>query len=195
VAFWILAGMESQRRFRELTLENWTEPDPTNKVFGRMSPVLGVGPRSMSGDDWARAFLAVELKQHVPNEIRELFDVARGAMLYGWFFYPLFALGEEPLYRVLEAAVRARYRQIGGQKQEPRFKEAIDFLVENDVIPKPDREHWDAARELRNAASHREQHEALPPGTILRHLEVSAHDINRLFARPRTVAIEQQPQE
>lgn len=182
--------MESNRRFRELTLENWTEPDPTNKAFGRMSPVVGVGPRSMSGDDWARAFLSVELKQHIPHEIRELFEVARGAMLYGWFFYPLFALGEEQLYRVLEAAARARYRQTGGPQREPRFKEAIDFLVGNAVIPEPDREHWDAARELRNAASHREQHAAMPPGTILRHLELSAHDINRLFAREPTGAIQ-----
>jgi Domain of unknown function (DUF4145) len=182
-------------RFRELTPENWREPDPTNKAFGRMSPVLGVGPRSMRGDDWARAFLAVELKQHVPHEIRELFEVARGAMLYGWFFYPMFALGEEQLYRVLEATVRARYKQIGGQKREPRFKQAIDFLIENNVIPESDGEHWHAARELRNAASHRDQHEALPPGTILRHLEVSAHDINRLFARPPKGVSQQQPQE
>ncbi len=187
--------MESNRRFRELTLKNWTEQDPTNKAFGRMSPVVGVGPRSMSGDDWARAFLSVELKQHVPHEIRELFEVARGAMLYGWFFYPLFALGEEQLYRVLEAAARARYRQTGGPKQEPRFKEAIDFLVDNAVIPEPDSERWDAARKLRNAASHREQHTAMPPGTILRHLELSAHDINRLFAREPTGAIQRQIRE
>jgi hypothetical protein len=45
----------------------------------------------------------------VPEPIRELFDVARGAMIYGWFFYPLFRLGEDQLHRVVEAAVVARY--------------------------------------------------------------------------------------
>jgi Domain of unknown function (DUF4145) len=170
-------------RFKELTLANWSAPDPANKAFGRFSPVVGVGPRSMSGDDWARSFLAVELKEHVPEEIRELFAVARGAMLYGWFFYPMFALGEEQLYRVLEAAVRARYRQIGGKEREPRFSTALRMLIERDVIPEQDRESWDAARELRNAGSHREEHQALPPGDILRHLEMAVHDINRLFAR------------
>lgn len=171
-------------RFKELTLTNWSAPDPINKAFGRFSPIVGVGPRSMSGDDWARNFLAVELKEHVPQEIRELFAVARGAMLYGWFFYPMFALGEEQLYRVLEAAVRARYRQIGGEQRSPRFEAALKLLIEKDVIPEQDSERWDAARKLRNAGSHREEHQALPPGTILRHLEVAAHDINRLFARP-----------
>jgi len=170
--------------FRELTLANWSTPDPANDVFARMSPVAGVGPRRMSGDDWARAFLGVDLKEHVPREVRELFAVARGAMLYGWFFYPMFALGEQQLYRVLEAAARARYRQVGGEKREPHFAQVIDFLIGVNVIAEMDGERWHAARELRNAASHPEQHEALPPGAILRHLEVSAHDINRLFARP-----------
>ncbi len=175
-------------RFKELALENWSAPDPTNDVFGRFSPVVGVGPRRMSGDDWAREFLAVELKEHVPEEVRELFAVARGAMLYGWFFYPMFFLGEEQLYRVLEAAVRARYRELGGWQRNPRFQRAINLLIEKDVIPEQDNERWDAARKLRNAASHRERHEVLPPGTVLQYLEVTAHDINRLFARtPRTM--------
>jgi hypothetical protein len=178
-------------RFRDLTLANWATPDPANEVFARMSPLAGVGPRRMSGDDWAREFLAVELRQHVPHEIRELFAVARGAMLYGWFFYPMFALGEEQLYRVLEAAARARYKQVGGQKRRPSFEKAINFLIESDVIPQMDGEPWHAARELRNAASHREQHEALPPGTILHHLQMTAHDINRLFARPARGAPEE----
>ena len=34
------------------------------------------------------------------------------AMLYGWFFYPLFRLGEEQLYRVCEAAAAVRYTQL-----------------------------------------------------------------------------------
>ena len=35
------------------------------------------------------AFLSVELDEKVPHEIKELFAVARGVLLYGWFFYPL----------------------------------------------------------------------------------------------------------
>lgn len=137
----------------------------------------------MTGDDWARAFLAVELKDHVPERIRDLFAVARGALLYGWFFYPLFFLGEQQLYRVVEAAAKARYLELDGPRHRPSFEHAIDWLIEREVIPSGDHERWDAVRELRNAASHPERQEIMPPGAVLGGLKATAHNINRLFAR------------
>lgn len=92
--------------FKPLTPTNWLQPDPTSGIFGRVSPVAG--PMRMDGEDWARRFLAVELASHVPEPVRDLFAVARGALVYGWFFYPLFKLGEEQIYRVAEAAARQR---------------------------------------------------------------------------------------
>jgi hypothetical protein len=171
-------------RFKPLTLGNWRDPDPVNAAFGRLSPV--VGPRRMDGDDWAREFLSVELKKHVPENVRALFEVARGAMLYGWFFYPLFRLGEEQLYRVAESAVRARCRQLDAPGRRPTFARAITWLIEQGVIPEADRDRWTAVRELRNHASHPERHTAMPPGAVLTMLNANAHDINRLFARGRS---------
>lgn len=167
--------------FKQLTPANWTKPDPTSEPFGRVSPL--VGPVRATGQDWARSFLAVELKEHVAEDVRELFAVARGAMLYGWFFYPLLRLGEEQLYRVSEAALRSRFSQLRGTKQEPTFEQAVEWLVLRGVIPEADRERWTAARHLRNIASHPKRQAAMPPGAVLRMLEVVAHDINRLFAR------------
>ena len=66
--------------FKQLTANNWDRPDDTSKIFGRMSPLVGVVP--MNGNDWARAFLGVELPESVPEEIRDLFAVARGTLLY-----------------------------------------------------------------------------------------------------------------
>lgn len=77
---------------KRLTPDNWTEPDAVNANFVRFSPL--VGAVTINGEDWARHILAVELADHVPSEITELFAVARGAMLYGWFYYPLFRLGK-----------------------------------------------------------------------------------------------------
>lgn len=77
--------------FKELSAANWLEADPTSTLFWRESRL--VGPMMMDAQSWARSFLAVELKQHVPEDVRELFAVARGAVLYGWFFYPLFRVG------------------------------------------------------------------------------------------------------
>jgi hypothetical protein len=167
--------------FKHLTLANWREPDPVNAAFMRLSPV--VGPRRMTGDDWAREFLAVELKPHVPEHIRDLFAVARGAMLYGWFFYPLFRLGEEQLYRVVEAAATARYRELRGPRRRPTFEHAINWLIECRVIPADDKERWAAVRMMRNSASHPERQDIMTPGGVYRVLNAAAHDINRLFAR------------
>lgn len=168
-------------RFKELTLANWDQPDPANAAFGQISRV--VGPRKMTGGDWAREFLSVELGPHVPEQLTELFAVARGALLYGWFFYPMFLLGEDQLHRVLETAIKVRYAELGGPHRRPTFKHAIDWLIQCKVIPPEDGERWDGARTMRNAASHPERQGAIAPGTVLRTLRETAHDINRLFAR------------
>jgi hypothetical protein len=65
--------------FKELTPANWQQPDPVSTQFGRDSRL--VGPVTMDGADWARAFLSVDLKPHVPGDVRGLFEVARGALL------------------------------------------------------------------------------------------------------------------
>lgn len=168
-------------RFKELTLSNWDQPDPANQVFARISRL--VGPHKMTGSDWAREFLSVELGPQVPDQVCELFEVARGALVYGWFFLPMFLLGEDQLHRVLETAVRLRYAELGGPRSQPSFKHAIDWLIARAVIPAGDQERWDGIRYLRNAASHPEHQGAMAPGTVLRTLRETAHDINRLFAR------------
>jgi hypothetical protein len=85
--------------YKLLTLANWNEPDPVNFMFVQISCVAGVGQRPMDGQHWARQSLNVELENNVPENVRESFDVTRGTMLYGWFVYPLFLLGEQQMYR------------------------------------------------------------------------------------------------
>lgn len=168
--------------FKKLNVENWQQADMTNQNFVRRSELTGEF-LAMGENDWARQFLSVELKDHVPAEIRDLFDIARGAMLYGWFFYPLFRLGEEQLYRFTETALRRCYRYLNGPQRLPTFEQAVAFLIERRVIPADDRRRWDAARKLRNAASHPERASVMPPGAVLGMLKANAHDINRLFVR------------
>jgi hypothetical protein len=98
-------------------------------------------------------------------------------------FYPLFRLGEEQVYRVVEAAATTCYRQFGGSKRRPAFADAIDWLLDTGVIHRADAPRWEAARKLRNIASHSEQPTYMTPGAVLTTFETSAHDINRLFAR------------
>lgn len=166
--------------FKTLTLANWTEADPVNRNFARLSP-LG-GPVQMGEGDWAREILAVKLDDRVPSEIADLYAIARGAMLYGWFFYPIFRLAEEQLYRVLEAAAKMRYRRAQGPKRQPSYNEAISYLSEAGLIFPEQLERWHAARKLRNMASHPERATVVPPGFAVRMLRVAASDIDALFA-------------
>jgi hypothetical protein len=165
---------------KQLTLENWTEADPVSTQFVRRGLT---GFVSMDGRDWARYFLSEELKGHVPTEVRELFEVARGALLYGWFFYPLFHFGEDQLHRVREAAARACYTRLGGPRGRPTFDQTIEYLVARRLILEEERIYWDASRKLRNIGSHPEQQTVMPPGVVLGTLKRTAHDINLLFVR------------
>jgi hypothetical protein len=76
--------------FKRITAENWQDAD-VPRLFGLTTP-----------DNWIGAHLQPQLSPNVPQEIAALFEVARGSMIYGWFFYPLITLGAEQCYRVLD---------------------------------------------------------------------------------------------
>lgn len=165
--------------FKVLTEENWTQPDPVNCHFARLS--ARVGPVQMTGEDWAQALLSVNLSDAVPVEIRDLFSVARGAMVYGWFFYPMFRLGEEQLFRVVETAAKVRCRDFADCGKPRSFNEAITQLARHGVIPVEDTARWAAVRHLRNMASHPERASVVPPGMAVGTLHGTARDIDSLF--------------
>jgi hypothetical protein len=165
--------------FKVLTEENWAQADPVNRHFVRFSPL--VGPVQMTGEKWASQFLSVELTDAVPVEIQDLFAIARGAMVYGWFYYPMFRLGEEQLFRVIEAAAKIRCRELDDDRDPRSFSEAIQRLVREGVIPTEDTERWTAARRLRNMASHPERASVVPPGMAVRMLQGAARDLDSLF--------------
>ncbi len=173
---------EARPGIKRLTLANWTEPDPTNGHFVRYSRFLQ-GMVAMDGGDWARLFLGFDLQDHVPEEIRDMFEVARGAILYGWFFYPMYQLGQEQLFRVSEAAARRSCAALGNESERLSFYGAIGFLVKEGVIGADDRQRWEATRKLRNSSSHPERASVMPPGAIANLVEATAADINDLFLK------------
>lgn len=155
--------------FKSLTVENHLDLDPTMEFLGG------------SGDDWASEFLAVQLHDSVPREVRRLFAVARGVLLYGCFFYPLYALGHAQIHRVAEAAVLHKCQSMGDGRKR-KFRPALDWLIKRGVIPEADRTKWDLAVGVRDTTSHPKDQYQLPPGFALTILKGTAQDINRLFA-------------
>jgi hypothetical protein len=43
-----------------------------------------------------------------------MWQATRGMLLYGWFYYAIYAIGEHQLRRVADAAVLHRYQQADG---------------------------------------------------------------------------------
>jgi hypothetical protein len=134
----------------------------------------------MTGEDWATQFLNPHLDERVPEEVRSLFEVARGALAYGYFFYPLFTLAAEQLYRVAEAAVSAKCTLLGAPKRFS-FQEKIQFLLDRNVIAGENFPQWNAVRLLRNKSSHPKEQTILTPGMVATMLEQIAKRINELF--------------
>ena len=173
----------AELRFKHLTPENCLQPDSTASIFVRYSLIDG-SSRTITADEWAHEILAVELNDRVPLEVRRLFAVARGALTYGYFFYPLYTLGAEQLFRVAEAALRHKCRELGlsaGMKKHPDFFDWLKLLKEAGIIRPEDERRWDALRGLRNLASHPEDQSIFSPGIAIEQLRSIAADIDGLF--------------
>lgn len=165
--------------WKALTPLNWRDTDPVLAVFSQMGPD-GV-PSQMTANDWAKSLLAVQLAPAVPENIRALFDVARGSILYGSLFNPLFALGMEGVYRTADAATQAACTIRNLTPDSKRFVDRLNALKKAGVLSTSDHDRWTALRKLRNEASHPERPTILPPGQVLGLLRQISGDINALF--------------
>lgn len=156
---------------KKLTEENWLKPDGVWSYFEGIS----------SGEKWIRIILHPVLAETVPLEVRKLFEVARSAMVYAYFFYPLNTLAEEQLYRVVEAGVTHKCEALGAPKSQKRFQQKVDWLTDQGIIPKHEKAWWDAVRDLRNMTSHPRRQFIIPPGGAL---GLITEKINSLFSTP-----------
>jgi len=179
------AAHHHQHVFKKVTPDNWAERDPINEIFA-MPGKLGM--RQMTGDDWAGLFLSVELAARVPEPVQHLFLAARNMLPYGHFFYPLYTLGSEQLYRVTDAAALRRYQDLGGPKtkrgRDRTFKVRIQWLREHGVIADEHAPQWEGFRELRNHTTHADMQSLFTPGNAYTMLRAVAQCVSALYAPP-----------
>lgn len=167
--------------FKKLTLDNWLESDKASSSFVDVSAVNGK-LHPITGDEWMQKILKPNLIEEVPIEVQQLFEVARGALAYGYFFYPLYTLAEEQLFRVAEAALTFKCKSMGAPHSISTFQQKIEYLTVNKVIFEQEKETWHIIRKLRNVASHPERQTLLTPGMVISVLERITNSINSLFS-------------
>lgn len=162
--------------FKRLDNDNWLTADPIWRAFA-MPP-----DGSTHEDAWINDIMQFSLAAGVPIEIRKLFEIARGALVYGLLFYPLLTLGTEQLMRVHEAATFLKCRALSAPSGETsKFDHQIKWLVKQGAISREGQRRWDAVRLLRNHASHPKDQTILDPNMALSMLEGTVELINGLF--------------
>jgi hypothetical protein len=147
-------------------------------------------PHPLRGKKWLEECLKPKLQPSVPEEVGFLFEVARGSMIYGLFFLPLVALATEESFRVLEAGVRHRCKQLGlGRKKSAKpdsfpdkpYAKLVTALHKAGKIPKKDLEVWESMVFLRNSFSHRTSATIRNRHQAVSQLSFIADLLNRLF--------------
>ncbi len=164
--------------FKNITSENWLQPDPVLKAFAKLTPQ---GTEQITADDLLEDIFKPQLNDQVPEEIKALFEVARGAMCYGYFFYPLYTLTVEQLFRVAETAVTIKCKDLSAPASVKSFAQKVDFLILKSIIPVGEKLRWEGIRGLRNISSHPKQQSITPPGNAIHQLHLMSAIINRLF--------------
>ena len=109
---------------KDLSVANFLQADEMTHAF--VSLATHGTNHAVWPKEWAKEILAVGLSERVPLEVHRLFAVARGAMLYGCFFYPLFTLSSEQLFRAAEASVALKCRALGAPPKVASFTHQIE---------------------------------------------------------------------
>jgi hypothetical protein len=166
--------------FKRLTPENWLAPDTVWQHFP--DPAF-----RDQATGWAEDVLKHNLPEAVPLALRKQFEVARGALLYGFMFYPLLTLGTEQLFRVLDAAIAEKCQTLGAPAKANTFAEKLAWMLETGALDKRQHWRWDAVRGLRNRSSHARDQNIFDPSMALDMLRCAVELADELFAAANEV--------
>ena len=172
--------MSQHLGIKEITLASLPVADETTLLF------------IQDREKWVAWFHEPQLEMGVPENIRRMFEIARGTMLYGWYYYPLLAVGQDQCFRVLEAAARTAYAQLSGLTVEVAgnlpYHAVLKRLVIAKAISSSDSDRWEIAREIRNTGAHATGASIFPPGPVVSDMRVVVDQINMLFKDNNTSA-------
>ena len=147
---------------KKLTLDNWLTGETVMSAFVSLS--LRDGSKvPITADQWAERFLRLQLSEQVPVEIADRFDIARGAAVYGNFFYPLFTQALLGLLIVTEAAVSTKCDDLSAPRRVKTFEQKLTWLRDLEEISQEEYEKWQFIRKLRNLSVHSKDQNILLP--------------------------------
>lgn len=164
--------------YRQLSSKNIHDVDP----IYHLTPMWSEDPAVLKAriDEAIDELLAVNLDSRVPSDVRQMFEVMKGSLAYGFFYRPLTTFAASQVYSIEDAALHHRCVQ-AGIKPPKTFQKRIDALLRAGIIPPYEAHVWNAKRELRNSVAHRTHQWLMWPGMDFGTIQLAALDINRLF--------------
>ena len=166
--------------YKKLNENNWLEPDKLLSGFHRVKSDDTTKPLTIS--EWFAEIYKANLEDYVPDEIHKLFEVARGTMTYGYFFYPIFTFSSEQFTRIAETAVNIKCVTLNLTKSRTTFKKKVDWLFENSFISDNSYNKWKSTIDLRNKFSHPLRQNIITPFMAINLMDSIATNINQLYS-------------
>jgi hypothetical protein len=158
---------------KKITLENWNQPDPAS-----------ISSEDNKNGEYLKLILEPQLYNTVPEEVRDTFEVARATIIYGYYYYPLYTLGDQQIQRVGEAALWHKAKLLGilPAAKFISFKQFIELLKKHNAFDDDFHRRWTSLCSLRNSSSHAKKQSIYTPAMIIKSISVFISDVNKLFA-------------
>jgi hypothetical protein len=161
-------------------LNSVLEPDFRNLSMVKVDRASGV-VSPMTIEDHYGLVASVELHAGVPDHVRSYLEIVKILVLYGWLYYPFFAMSHINMALAVEMALRNRLPATGRDKRglANLFEEAekAGVIAKTDFNSEP-------FRRLRNSFVHATQPTILPGNYALDMLVISGRLINLLWPKP-----------
>lgn len=161
-------------------LANVLEPDPRNLTFVRVDGQSGEASRLTIADHY-ELVARIELSAGIPDEIRSSFETVKTLVLYGWLYYPFFAMSH--IYTALTVEMALRIRLPKSSKDRRGLAELFEEADSQGLMPKSGF-NVEPFRRLRNSFVHAKSQTILPPGYAIDMLSISAKLLNTLWPKP-----------
>ncbi len=165
--------------YKQITLENWTQPDPASTCF--VSIHSDGTSSNIKAEQYFSDIMNHTLSKQIPEDIQKLYEVTRGTMTYGYYYYPIFTVAVEQLFRIVESSVSYVCKALSSPASIKTFNRKIEWLIETGIIEANEKVRWDGLRSLRNSRAHPKSQMILPPGPVLALFDEMTTDINSLF--------------
>lgn len=164
---------------KKLDKNNWLEPDKLMSAFKKVHPDNNL--EEISANEWFDNIYKPKLEDSVPIEIHKLFEVARGTMVYGYFFYPIFSFSAEQFTRIAESTISFVCTILNSPKSVKTFSEKVKWLAERPEFKNMLFTQWESLRKLRNTFSHPSKQTIVTPFMVIELMSKVADDINYIF--------------